>query len=215
MTLAQFTGLIRVAGLPLLVTVAAAQSLCAGEWTFGLGGGTLLPAGSWADHPFAAETRLFSPSWSMSAEFAFHTGERFSVALVGSYGRFSTGAWEEYAGTRGAAVEASAWMGTLMVGLRPRIWSAGGSAVTLELGGGLLFSGGKESANDRSVEYSFLPKTASALSAGLEVEHRLSPSTALFLRGAYIASLAGIRYGDGAESPLSAVPLLLGVRWNL
>jgi hypothetical protein len=184
-------------------------------WTIGLAAGVRFPVGQWSEHPYAFGVRQFGTAWAASGELAYHTSDRFSIALVGGYGPLETGDWERYAAAHGDAVEATAWLGTIGLALRPCIWADPLNAVGLEFSGGILFSGGRESYGRHSYDYTFLPELAVMLGGGLEYERRLSDPVAVYARASFQISLADPAYGDGSGSMLQSIPLVAGIRLRL
>lgn len=191
------------------------QDSTATFWTFGIAGGVNIPTGGWSEHPYARGVKQFGSAWTGSAEIAVHTSRRFSLAIIGSYAPLATDDWTEYAASQGDRIESSASLGMVLLALRPRPYTDGVNAITIELAGGVLFTSGKESFGSFNYEYTFLPGVSATLEGGIEYERWISAEMAIFVRGTYAFGLADLEYGDGRTSALCTAPIIAGLRLRL
>ncbi len=184
-------------------------------WTLGIAAGANIPLGAWSDHPYAEGVKQFGTSWTVSAELEYRTSARFGLALLGCHAPLATRGWTDYAGSRGSSISASASVTMLLLALRPRSYTDGTNAITLQFAGGILFSSGREEFGPLSYDYTFLPATSPVFSAGLEYERWIGENSALFLRGTFALASSALLYGDGRTTGIRMVPVVAGFRMRL
>jgi hypothetical protein len=182
--------------------------------SIGLRVGYAWPIGDWTTHRFAPIDQ-FSSGLTFGGDLEIRTGPAGGIAIIVEHTPLDVTAWEDYAASNGAVVEASASVTFLGLALRTIPADVYPTSFKLDVGAMVALQSGKESTGLYTYEYDFMKNPGFGLFTALEFMYLLSPKVGLTVRGSIGFVFSGIQYADGVEYIVMLAPVTGGLRFYL
>ncbi len=123
--------------------------------SIGFRAGYGIPLGEWTKSRIAPEVQMFSGGVSVEGDISFRLGQKWALALGGSYTKLSGSNWEEYTKSQGDVVGVNASIATLSISFRPHLMTTSNNLLFFEFGVTGIFASGDEVVNGEHYAYDF------------------------------------------------------------
>ena len=183
--------------------------------SIGFRAGYGIPLGEWAKSRIAPEVQMFSGGVSVEGDISFRLGQKWALAVGGSYTKLSGSNWEEHTKSYGDVVGVNASIATVSISFRPHLMTSSNNLLFFELGVTGIFASGDEVVNGEHYAYDFFSDFRFGGQAALEYDRLVSDDIAFTLRAGAVVGPNAMSYADGESRTIIYVPLMAGIRFLL
>lgn len=173
-----------------------------------------VPLGDWKNHRFAENVTQFGIGigGAMSVEGRFW--DWGGLEIGGGIINLSTSDWEDFVRAQGENINTSAYLYYFNLLLKIYPLNQKPNIIKTRLGFGIVGAGANESYQGESYDYDFL-KVQGGLFVGVEYVRFLNDVLAISLNTSLLVAFEGIKYADGEDKTIIALPVFLGLRFHL
>jgi hypothetical protein len=212
----KYTKLVSVFLISLMVVSAETAVADNGGRTtvFGADLGLGVPLGAWKNHRYVENVNQFGIGMGVALSVEGRFWNWGGMEIGGGIINMSTSDWEDYVRAQGENINTSAHLSYFNLLLKVYPLNRKPNVIKTRLGFGVVAASAKESYLGESYDYDFL-KVQGGLFIGVEYVRFLNDVLAISLNTSLLVAFEGVKYADGEDKAVIALPVFLGLRFHL